>query len=304
LTWLIPLSVDLHGFPGKWPAAWTREFLTLLRYVEANPPRARMVARAEQWRWSSLGCDPKLAARLLDPWPVRRPRGWTALVNEALTDAQHARIKDSFERGRPLGDDPWTIKTAQRLGLQYTLFYGQFGNISESSDNPIMLSLDDPKWKSLRGGYRIPYNPAGALRRLYASENQKAAWAELWEELHHQGDVGDASYASVPHLVQIQKDRSDLSWDAYALIATIEIERHRRSNPPIPDWLLPSYESAWNDLMVVALRDYAKTTDALAARAILGVLALCKGLREIGMIVSHFDESEIKEIFDNQMGGT
>ena len=31
-------------------------------------------------------------------------------------------------------------------------------------------------------------------------------------------------------------------------------------------------------------------------------LALCKGLREIGTIVSHFDESEIKEIFDEYMG--
>lgn len=179
----------------------------------------------------------------------------------------------------------------------------QFGNVNGSSDNPaIMLPLDDPKWKSLHGGYKIPYDPSGVLRRLYAGENQEAAWEELWEELHHQGDVGDASYAVVRHLVQIQKDRGDLDWNAYALVATIEIERHRRSNPPIPDWLFPSYESAWSDLIAVALRDYAKANDPLTARAILGVLALCKGLREIGTIVSHFDESEIKEIFDNHMG--
>ena len=86
------------------------------------------------------------------------------------------------------------------------------------------------------------------------------------------------------------------------LLATIEIERHRHMNPPIPNWLLPSYESAWNDLMAVAQRDYAKASDALTARAILGVLALCKGFREIGMIVSHFDEAEIKEVFDSHMG--
>ena len=162
----------------------------------------------------------------------------------------------------------------------------------------IMLPLDDPKWKSLRGGYKIPYDPTNALRRLYAGENQKAVWTELWEELHHQGDVGDASYASIPHLVKIQRERCDPDWNAYALIATIEIERRRRQNPPIPDWLFPSYESAWNDLMTVGLRDYAKTNDVLTARSILVVLALCKGLREIGTIVSHFDESEIQEIFE------
>ena len=26
-----------------------------------------------------------------------------------------------FERGRPLGSDPWTLKMAGRMGLQYTL---------------------------------------------------------------------------------------------------------------------------------------------------------------------------------------
>jgi hypothetical protein len=164
-----------------------------------------------------------------------------------------------------------------------------------------MLSLDDPIWKSLRGGYKVPYNPTSALRQLYAGENQPKAWEELWNELHHQGDLGEASYAAVPHLVRIQKDRGDLDWNAYSLIATIEIERHRQSNPPIPSQLLPAYESAWNELQAVALRDYPKAKDELTARAILGVLALCKGVREIGTIVSHFDESEIKDIWNDHI---
>lgn len=166
----------------------------------------------------------------------------------------------------------------------------------------IMLPLDDPKWESLRGGYKTPYDPSGALRRLYAGKEQDSAWAELWEELHHQGDVGEASYAAVPHLVEILRNRDDVDWNAYSLIATIEIERHRPSNPTIPAWLLPSYESAWNDLIVVGLRDYAKANDALTVRAILGVLALGKGLKEIGTLVSSFDESEIKEVIDEYLG--
>jgi len=113
-----------HVYQGRYKSFPVHEdayFLTLLRYVEANPLRAGMVAKAEQWTGSSLGCDPKLAAKLLDSWPLKRPRNWTALVNEAIPALQRARLKSSFERGRPLGDDPWATKTAQKLGLQYTL---------------------------------------------------------------------------------------------------------------------------------------------------------------------------------------
>jgi hypothetical protein len=169
----------------------------------------------------------------------------------------------------------------------------------KSRDNSAaMMPLDDPRWQTLCGGYRTPYDPTGALRLLEAGKNKEAAWAELWEELHHQGDVGEASYACVPHLVRILSDRGDADWNAYSLIATIEIERQRRPNPPIPAWLRSSYDSGWKDLAAVALRDYAKADDPLTVRVILGVLALSKGLREIGAILSHFDETEIKEIFE------
>jgi len=47
------------------------------------------------------------------------------------------------------------------------------------------------------------------LQRLAAGMDRDAAWAELWQGLHHQGDVCEASYAAVPHLVRIQPDRGD-----------------------------------------------------------------------------------------------
>ena len=59
--------------------------------------------------------------KLLDDWPIDRPRNWTALVNEPIDPAAGKRVEVSFERGRPLGSDPWTLKMAGRMGLQYTL---------------------------------------------------------------------------------------------------------------------------------------------------------------------------------------
>lgn len=56
----------------------------------------------------------------------------------------------------------------------------------------------------MEGGYRLPYDPRPALDRL-ATVDVAAAWAELWQELYHQGDVGEASYAAVPELVRLHR---------------------------------------------------------------------------------------------------
>jgi hypothetical protein len=159
-----------------------------------------------------------------------------------------------------------------------------------------MLSLDDQRWKLLKGGYRVAFDATRALRELLDRGSGQAAWDELWQNLHHQGDVDTASYAAVPHLVRVIEAAGEIDWNGYALIATIEIERHRGRNPPLPDWLAAEYKAAWDLLLPLALRDFPRADNALAAQAILGVLALCKGLRAIGEIVSHFDESEIDEI--------
>ena len=57
-------------------------FVFVCRYVERNPVRADLVARAEQWRWSSLGKDRRICDRsLLSPWPIPRPSAWADIVN-------------------------------------------------------------------------------------------------------------------------------------------------------------------------------------------------------------------------------
>jgi hypothetical protein len=66
----------------------------------------------------------------------------------------------------------------------------------------------------------MPFDPRPILQVLETGDDS-AAWDQLWEELHHQGDVGEASYAAVPHLIRIQAQRSDVNWNLYALISTI-----------------------------------------------------------------------------------
>lgn len=160
-----------------------------------------------------------------------------------------------------------------------------------------MPELDDPKWSHLEGGYRKPYDASQALKRLAAGEGD--AWAELWENLHHQGDVGEASYAAVPHLVRIAGASAQRDWNVYALVALIEIERHRKSNPPLPSWLHTEYESAWREIEALALRDLSTTRDALVIRSALSVVALARGERKLGALLAYVDESEIEQFAED-----
>jgi hypothetical protein len=59
-------------------------------------------------------------------------------------------------------------------------------------------------------------------------------WHELWDELHHQGDVGEASYAAVPIIVESYQKRGVIDWNAYAIVAIIELARNERDNPDVP----------------------------------------------------------------------
>ena len=67
------------------PIADERQLATALLYVEAGPVRARLVDRAERWRWSSLRerVAPRRAGERLSvdgPWPL--PADWVEIVNE------------------------------------------------------------------------------------------------------------------------------------------------------------------------------------------------------------------------------
>ena len=161
-----------------------------------------------------------------------------------------------------------------------------------------MLAFDDPRWTTLRGGYHLPYDSRPALLRLEAEDSVDSTWEELWNELHHQGDIDDASYAAVPHLVRICSTRSNIDWNFYALISIIEIERFRRKNPPLPDWLAEDYFLAWDDLLKLALRDLFKAEAEIDIKTILGVLAIAKKHLKLGALIFHFSDAEIDETLE------
>ena len=97
-------------------------FSTLVRYVERNALRARIVKRAENWRWSSLGQSMHPATEEVPHipicrWPVKRRRDWVEWVNQPQTSAETAAVFEAIRRNRPYGSPDWTARIERQLGL-------------------------------------------------------------------------------------------------------------------------------------------------------------------------------------------
>lgn len=159
-----------------------------------------------------------------------------------------------------------------------------------------MLSLDDQRWTNLAGGYRTPYDPRPALAKLQSGRDVSAVWHELWNELHHQGDVDLASYAALPHLVRIYKEHPSKDYNPYTMVAVIELARNRGKNPDVPSWLASGYLESIQELATVGMNELTQSSDPELIRAVLGVLALAKGLRIYARFLLENSEEEVLDL--------
>ena len=121
-----------------------------------------------------------------------------------------------------------------------------------------MLPLDDPLWLDMHGGYRD--EPTGAetmLRALHAEPVGGDWWAAFWEALYHQGDIGEASLAVIPHLAAAYEwRRRDV--DFYSYLTFVDLARGQGSNPDVPAWLGPDYAAAFAHGAQYLAQDFAR----------------------------------------------
>ena len=161
---------------------------------------------------------------------------------------------------------------------------------------------DDERWQGLAGGYGSTYNPRPAILNLTSGTDVVDAWHELRKNLHHQGQVGAASYAAVPLLVGAHRRRTDVHWNTYALVGTIELARPVRGNPEVPSWVISAYDEALQELLEMALTDLRRTEDPLIVRVLLGFVALGKRRRDVARLLLELDESELQEFVEQSFG--
>jgi hypothetical protein len=159
-----------------------------------------------------------------------------------------------------------------------------------------MISLEDARWLKLTGGYRTAFDPRPLIKRLETDSDTTAVWQELWEELHHQGDVGDASFAAVPFVVENCLKRGGLDWNPCAMVATIELARNSGKNPEVPHWIAEDYFQAIRRLAEIGASEVLRKENVHDIRAILSVIAMSKGLRSHAKFLLNYAEDELIEI--------
>ncbi len=92
------------------PVQADRHLVMLMRYVERNPVRAGLAARARDWRWSSFTerIAAPAAGTLLSPSPELLSARWSEFVDEPQTAAEVEAIRSCINHDRPLGEMAWT----------------------------------------------------------------------------------------------------------------------------------------------------------------------------------------------------
>ena len=166
--------------------------------------------------------------------------------------------------------------------------------------NRSMLPLDDFRWKTLAGGYRVPYDVSVPLRALFERGASKELWDELWQELHHQGDVGPASYAAVSHLLEFARRSPRLDWNVFGLIAVIELQRP--SNPGVPGFLAAGYLRAIKELPAVVGSHPQRKWDGVLTRHIVCCVALARGQRALARVYLEMGPDAAQQWLRDEIG--
>lgn len=114
------------------------------------------------------------------------------------------------------------------------------------------LSLDSPRWAELTQAYGTAEDVPRLLEALACIGREEAraeVWFALWRTLHRPGEVFTASYAAVPHLLEIAstfglRERAE----AMHLVVRIEISRCEGKSPPVPPDVVEGYATTVDSL--------------------------------------------------------
>jgi hypothetical protein len=160
------------------------------------------------------------------------------------------------------------------------------------------MTLDDIRWRELQGGYRIEYDASIPLRQLEAAKDEieiNKIYDELWNELHNQGDVGLASYLSLPQLVRIGKSKGRFDLNLFGLCCVIEQQRHLGQNPSLPKEYTDYYYNGLRELKQFVISNIAAEKDETILRMALAAFATCSGQVKLGKSIMELDNDVMDE---------
>lgn len=116
-----------HLYQGRYKSFLVdseKYLLALIKYVERNAVRAKLVRSCEDWRWGSAWLrinGTVVQKRLLDHMPVQLPDDYANLVNTEEKPDDLNMIRISVNKSIPYGRERWIEKMVSRYHLESTL---------------------------------------------------------------------------------------------------------------------------------------------------------------------------------------
>ena len=118
---------DGHLYQGRYKSFLVqndRYLLGLIRYVERNPLRAKLVGRAESWQWGSAyrrKYGNQKEKSLLSELPIELPHGYTSWLNEREDPKVLTVLRESVNKGKPYGAIGWVEKMVKKHKIFSTM---------------------------------------------------------------------------------------------------------------------------------------------------------------------------------------
>jgi hypothetical protein len=143
-----------------------------------------------------------------------------------------------------------------------------------------LLSLESNRWSELQHAYGDASNIPALLSQLInlpSSNGDEEPWFSLWSALAHQGDVYDASFAAVPHVIHAAAS-NPLKADAvyFQFPAWVEICR-KKNGLELPRELSEAYLEALSRLPSLVAQAAAREWDADFLQCALSAISAAKG---------------------------
>jgi putative transposase len=115
-----------HLYQGRYKSfliEGDKHLLSVIRYVERNPLRAKLVTKAQNWKFNSLSYRmlKDVKKKLLSPWPIPEPKDYLTFVNTPQTIEEQEEIVLSITKSKPYGNESWSNKIIKKYGLGSTL---------------------------------------------------------------------------------------------------------------------------------------------------------------------------------------
>ena len=163
-----------------------------------------------------------------------------------------------------------------------------------------MIELESDMWKELDHAYGSAGDIPDLLKSLAnypdCTDHKNEPYFSLWSSLCHQGDVYTASYAAVPHIINLLlKEPNKANNDFFLLPTCIEVARAMGQGPEIPEFLKKGYFEALAKFPEVVAAKAKKQWNDIEVRSILAAIAVSKGHAALADAILVLNENVVSE---------